>query len=109
MASAVPGMAAEERERNTKRGGDWDRPHGDGDGEPIVLTAISTVLGMLPIAVTIFWGPMAVAIRGGLLVATRLTLVFLPALYVVWFHIKEPLGGRATDIRTFNHYGACMA
>ncbi len=57
---------------------------------PIVLTAISTVLGLVPIAVTIFWGPMAVAIMGGLLVATLLTLVFLPALYVTWFRIKEP-------------------
>jgi len=57
---------------------------------PIVLTAISTVLGLVPIAITIFWGPMAVAIMGGLLVATLLTLVFLPALYVTWFRIKEP-------------------
>ncbi len=57
---------------------------------PIVLTAISTVLGLIPIAVTIFWGPMAVAIMGGLLVATVLTLIFLPALYVTWFRIKEP-------------------
>lgn len=57
---------------------------------PIVLTAISTVLGLIPIAITIFWGPMAVAIMGGLLVATLLTLVFLPALYVAWFRIREP-------------------
>ncbi|HZC55288.1 MAG TPA: efflux RND transporter permease subunit [Xanthobacteraceae bacterium] len=56
---------------------------------PIMLTAISTVLGMIPIAVTIFWGPMAYAIMGGLLVATILTLVFLPALYVAWFRAKE--------------------
>lgn len=52
---------------------------------PIVLTAVSTVLGMIPIAPTVFWGPMAFAIMGGLLVATLLTLVFLPALYVAWF------------------------
>jgi multidrug efflux pump subunit AcrB len=52
---------------------------------PITLTAISTVLGMIPIAPTVFWGPMAFAIMGGLLVATLLTLVFLPALYVAWF------------------------
>jgi multidrug efflux pump subunit AcrB len=57
---------------------------------PIMLTAISTVLGLIPIAITIFWGPMAVAIMGGLLVGTLLTLVFLPALYVAWFRIKEP-------------------
>jgi len=52
---------------------------------PIVLTAISTVLGMIPIAPTVFWGPMAFAIMGGLLVATVLTLIFLPTLYVAWF------------------------
>lgn len=52
---------------------------------PIMLTAISTVLGMIPIAPTVFWGPMAFAIMGGLLVATVLTLVFLPTLYVTWF------------------------
>lgn len=57
---------------------------------PIMLTAISTVLGMIPIAVTIFWGPMAYAMMGGLLVATVLTLVFLPALYVTWFRVREP-------------------
>ncbi|RAI01975.1 ACR family transporter [Acuticoccus sediminis] len=52
---------------------------------PIMLTAVSTVLGMLPIAPTVFWGPMALAIMGGLLVATVLTLIFLPTLYVTWF------------------------
>jgi multidrug efflux pump subunit AcrB len=54
---------------------------------PIFLTAISTVLGMIPIAGTVFWGPMAVTIMGGLLVATLLTLIFLPALYVAAFRI----------------------
>jgi len=54
---------------------------------PIVLTAISTVLGMIPIAGTVFWGPMAVTIMGGLSVATLLTLIFLPALYVAAFRI----------------------
>jgi multidrug efflux pump subunit AcrB len=57
---------------------------------PIMLTAISTVLGMIPIAPTVFWGPMAFAIMGGLLVATILTLVFLPTLYVTWFGWREP-------------------
>jgi multidrug efflux pump subunit AcrB len=52
---------------------------------PIMLTAVSTVLGMIPIAPTVFWGPMAFAIMGGLLVATILTLVFLPTLYVTCF------------------------
>ena len=65
---------------------------------PIMLTAISTVLGMIPIAPTIFWGPMAYAIMGGLLVATLLTLLFLPALYVAWFRVKEPADdGRERD------------
>ena len=52
---------------------------------PIMLTAVSTVLGMIPIAPTVFWGPMAFAIMGGLLVATILTLVFLPTIYVACF------------------------
>ncbi len=56
---------------------------------PIMLTAVSTVLGMIPIAPTVFWGPMAYAIMGGLLVATILTLVFLPTLYVTWFGWRE--------------------
>ena len=57
---------------------------------PIMLTAISTVLGMIPIAPTIFWGPMAYSIMGGLLVATVLTLIFLPALYVTCFRVSQP-------------------
>jgi multidrug efflux pump subunit AcrB len=57
---------------------------------PIMLTAISTVLGFIPIAPTVFWGPMAFAIMGGLFVATLLTLIVLPALYVIFFRVKEP-------------------
>ena len=57
---------------------------------PILLTAAAAILGMIPIAPTIFWGPMAYAIMGGLAVATLLTLVFLPALYVAWFRIEAP-------------------
>ncbi len=57
---------------------------------PIMLTAISTVLGFIPIAPTVFWGPMAIAIMGGLFVATLLTLIVLPALYVIFFRVKEP-------------------
>jgi len=55
---------------------------------PIMLTAISTVLGLIPIAPTIFWGPMAYAIMGGFLAGTVITLIFLPALYVAWFRVK---------------------
>jgi multidrug efflux pump subunit AcrB len=57
---------------------------------PILLTASAATLGMIPIAPTVFWGPMAYAIIGGLAVATVLTLIFLPALYVTWFRIKRP-------------------
>jgi len=57
---------------------------------PLMLTALSTVLGMIPIAPTVFWGPMAFAIMGGLFVATLLTLIVLPALYVIFFGVKEP-------------------
>jgi len=60
---------------------------------PIMLTAISTVLGMIPIAATVFWGPMAFAIMGGLLVATVLTLVYLPALYVACLRIQPARAG----------------
>lgn len=56
---------------------------------PIMLTAASTVLGLIPIAFTVFWGSMAFAIMGGLLVASLLTLVFLPTLYVTWFGRRE--------------------
>jgi multidrug efflux pump len=57
---------------------------------PILLTASAATLGMVPIAPTVFWGPMAFAIIGGLAVATVLTLIFLPALYVAWFRVSEP-------------------
>jgi multidrug efflux pump subunit AcrB len=60
---------------------------------PMSLTAISTVLGLIPIAPTVFWGPMAFAIMGGLLVATMLTLIFLPTVYVTWFRAKEAAAG----------------
>lgn len=59
---------------------------------PILLTAAAAILGMIPIASTVFWGPMAFAVMGGLVVATQLTLVFLPALYATWFRIRpEPV------------------
>jgi len=57
---------------------------------PLFLTAISTVLGLIPIAPTVFWGPMAFAIMGGLMVATLLTLVFLPVVYVTVFGNEKP-------------------
>jgi len=57
---------------------------------PILLTAAAASLGMIPIAGQVFWGPMAVAMVGGIMVATALTLLFLPALYVGWYRIKAP-------------------
>ncbi len=66
---------------------------------PILLTAAAASLGMVPIAPQIFWGPMAYAMIGGILAATLLTLLFLPALYVTWFRIKAPArGSRATQL-----------
>ncbi|MGO4308393.1 efflux RND transporter permease subunit [Pseudomonas sp. KB_15] len=59
---------------------------------PIVLTALAAVLAMIPLSRSVFFGPMAVAIMGGLIVATALTLLFLPALYAAWFRVrKEPV------------------
>jgi multidrug efflux pump subunit AcrB len=57
---------------------------------PILLTAAAASLGMIPIAREVFWGPMAYAMIGGIIVATLLTLLFLPALYVAWYKIREP-------------------
>ncbi len=57
---------------------------------PIMLTASAASLGLVPIARDVFWAPMAFARIGGILVGTALTLLFLPALYVAWFRIKEP-------------------
>ncbi len=57
---------------------------------PIVLTAAAAVLAMIPLSRSVFWGPMAVAIMGGLVVATVLTLLALPAMYAAWFRVKVP-------------------
>ncbi|MEO8003616.1 MAG: efflux RND transporter permease subunit [Betaproteobacteria bacterium] len=57
---------------------------------PIVLTACAAVLAMIPLSRSNFWGPMAVAIMGGLISATILTLLFVPALYAAWFRVKRP-------------------
>ena len=57
---------------------------------PIMLTAAAASLGLIPIAREIFWGPMAYAMMGGIIVGTLLTLLFLPALYVTWFRVKVP-------------------
>ena len=57
---------------------------------PVVLTAAAAVLAMIPLTHSVFWGPMAMAIMGGLIVATALTLGFVPALYAAWFKVKRP-------------------
>ena len=56
---------------------------------PIVLTAAAAVLAMIPLTRSVFWGPMAVAIMGGLIVATVLTLLSLPAMYAAWFRVSK--------------------
>src|SRR5262249_45799955 len=74
---------------------------------PVALTAFAAILGMVPLARNIFWGPMAITIMGGLFVATVLTLLVVPALYALWFRVRarelapavppdelEALGGR---------------
>ncbi len=65
---------------------------------PILLTASAAALGMIPIASAVLWAAFALAVIGGLTVATMMTLIVLPALYVLWFRIEEPLpqqGGRS--------------
>jgi multidrug efflux pump subunit AcrB len=64
---------------------------------PIMLTAAASILAMIPLTRSIFWGPMAVTIMGGLLVATVLTVLFLPALYAGWFRLREAKMGEAPD------------
>ncbi len=64
---------------------------------PILLTAAAAILAMIPLTRSVFWGPMAVVIMGGLFVATLLTLLFLPALYAAWFGVKaETMQGERT-------------
>ena len=60
---------------------------------PVVLTALAAILAMIPLSRSTFWGPMAIVIMGGLFVATFLTLLFLPALYALWF--RKSLGAHA--------------
>jgi multidrug efflux pump subunit AcrB len=64
---------------------------------PILLTAAAATLALIPISREIFWGPMAYAMMGGIVVGTVLTLLFLPALYVAWFRIKRPVAAVPTE------------
>jgi multidrug efflux pump len=56
---------------------------------PVALTALAAILGMIPLARSIFWGPMAITIMGGLAIATVLTLLVVPALYALWFRVPR--------------------
>jgi multidrug efflux pump len=69
---------------------------------PVVLTAAAAVLAMVPLSSSVFWGPMAMAIMGGLIAATVLTLVFVPALYMVWM---KPSAGAETGTVASTHSG----
>ncbi len=60
---------------------------------PVVLTALATVLAMIPLTRSVFWGPMAIAIMGGLTMATLLTIFFVPALYAAWFKVRRQTEG----------------
>jgi multidrug efflux pump subunit AcrB len=64
---------------------------------PVVLTAAAAVLAMIPLTHSVFWGPMAISIMGGLVVATALTLVFVPALYAAWFRVGSDSPAQAPD------------
>ncbi|UUZ63187.1 efflux RND transporter permease subunit [Polaromonas sp. P1-6] len=64
---------------------------------PVVLTAAAAVLAMIPLTRSVFWGPMAISIMGGLVVATALTLVFVPALYAAWFRVRRDSPAQAPD------------
>jgi len=67
---------------------------------PILLTALAAILAMIPLTGSVFWGPMAWAIMGGLTVATLLTLLFLPALYACVFPVTEPVPAAGNSIET---------
>jgi multidrug efflux pump len=58
----------------------------------VALTALAAILGMIPLAGSIFWGPMAITIMGGLFVATVLTLIVVPVLYALWFRVHADEG-----------------
>jgi multidrug efflux pump subunit AcrB len=65
---------------------------------PVVLTALAAILGMIPLAGSLFWGPMAITIMGGLFVATVLTLLVVPALYALWFRV------RTDEVKAHHHH-----
>ncbi|MGW8461695.1 efflux RND transporter permease subunit [Pseudomonas sp. CLCA07] len=66
---------------------------------PVMLTALATVLAMVPLTRSVFWGPMAIAIMGGLTVATLLTIFFVPALYAAWFKVGRQTAADTQQVR----------
>jgi multidrug efflux pump subunit AcrB len=66
---------------------------------PVMLTALATVLAMIPLTRSVFWGPMAIAIMGGLTVATLLTIFFVPALYAAWFKVSRQTAAGTQPVR----------
>ncbi|WP_433783249.1 efflux RND transporter permease subunit [Pseudomonas frederiksbergensis] len=66
---------------------------------PVMLTALATVLAMIPLTRSVFWGPMAIAIMGGLTVATLLTIFFVPALYAAWFKVDRQTAADTPQVR----------
>jgi len=72
---------------------------------PVALTALAAILGMIPLAGSAFWGPMAITIMGGLMVATVLTLLVVPALYAMWFRVRadEPVEASSIDPEPVDH------
>jgi multidrug efflux pump subunit AcrB len=66
---------------------------------PVMLTALATVLAMIPLTRSVFWGPMAIAIMGGLTVATLLTIFFVPALYAAWFNVGRQMDADTQPVR----------
>ena len=74
---------------------------------PVALTALAAILGMIPLAGSLFWGPMAITIMGGLFVATGLTVLVVPALYAMWFRVRidEAQKPMPADVRNLDRFG----
>jgi len=72
---------------------------------PVALTAFAAILGMIPLTTNVFWGPMATTITGGLFVATVLTLVVVPALYALWFRVRQDEPARPAAVEVIDEFG----
>ena len=85
-------------EQDTKSGlSEWDAVIESSvrRARPVILTAATAILAMIPLTRSVFWGPMAIAIMGGLSLATFLTLINLPALYVLLFRVRPPAASQS--------------